>query len=145
MGFRHLTQNGLLPSLSPSIDANDFDELAHPILRQVDAAGVSSRLDFLFDHLQTGEPELGLGGLAPNFRLPAHFFQVHFSFQGDHILPWLAQQVDFFSSGPSQRCVRLAPAEFPMTRGWLCKATEFVYDFTDDACRHVLSYKVTTI
>jgi hypothetical protein len=107
--------------LCPLIDTNDFDKLAHPIRRQVDSAGVSSRFDFLFDHLYPEEPKLGLGGLAGIFRLLADLFQAHFSFRGDHILLWLAEYVDFFSAR-IHRCSRLALAEFPMTGGRLCKA-----------------------
>ena len=73
----------------PSIDTNDFDVLAHPIERQVNPPGISTGFDFLFDHLFAENPEFSLGGLAGIFRLPADFFQVHFSLQGDHILPGL--------------------------------------------------------
>ena len=74
------------PSRSPSIDANDFDVLAHPIQRQVDPAGVSAAFDFLFDHFFPEDAELGLGGLAGIFRLPADLFQAYFYFRSDHIL-----------------------------------------------------------
>jgi hypothetical protein len=56
----------------------------------------------------------------------------------------LAEHVDFLSAR-IHRCSRLAPAEFPMTGGWLCKAIEFVYDFTDDSRWSVPGYKLTTI
>jgi hypothetical protein len=69
------------PPLSPSIDADDFDVLAHPIRRQVDPAAVSTRFDFLFDHLYPEDSELGLGGLAGVIRLPADFFQTSFPFK----------------------------------------------------------------
>jgi hypothetical protein len=117
-----------------SIDPNDFDVLAHPIQRQVDPAAVSARFDFLFDYLYPEYPELGLWGLAWIFRLAADLFQAGFSFQGNHILLQLAESVDFLSAR-IHRFSRLAPAEFPMTGGWLCKVTEFIYDFTDDPLR----------
>jgi len=82
------------PPRSPSIDANDFDVLAHPILWQVDPAAVSTRFDFFFDHLFPEDSELGLGGLAGIIRLPADFYQVHFSFQSDHIFLRTAEHVN---------------------------------------------------
>jgi len=40
---------------------------------------------------------------------------------------------------------QVAPAEFPMTGGWLCKVIEFVHDFKDDPRRRIFSYKLATI
>ena len=79
------------PPRSPSIDANDFDVLADPIQRQVDPAAVSTRFDFLFDHLVPEDAELGPGGLGGIIRLSADFFQVHFPFQSDPIFLWMAE------------------------------------------------------
>ena len=81
--------------LSPSIDANDFDVLAHPIRRQVDPAAVSTRFDFLFDHLFPEDSELGLGGLAGIIRLPADFFQAHFPFHSDLIFLRMEGHINF--------------------------------------------------
>ena len=100
-------------SCSPLIDANDFDVLAYPIQRQVDPAAVSGIFDFLFDHLLPGNPELGLGGFARIFRLPADLFQAY------NILLKLAEHVDFLSAR-ILRNSRLELAEFPMTGEKLC-------------------------
>ena len=82
------------PPLAPSIDANDFDVLAHPIRRQVDPAAVSTRFDFLFDHLFSEDAELGLGGLAGIIRFPVDFFQASFPFQSDHIFLRMAEHAN---------------------------------------------------
>ena len=63
-----------MPFFSKSVDANDFDELAHPIRRQIDPAGGSSRFDFLFDHLYPEDPQFGPGVLAGISRLPGDLF-----------------------------------------------------------------------
>jgi hypothetical protein len=104
----------------PSIDANDFDVLAHPIQRQVDPAAVSRRFDFLFDHFFPEDSELRLGGLAGIFRFPADLFEARLSSQGDHILLELAEHVNFLSAR-SLRNSRLAPAEFPMGESYSVK------------------------
>jgi hypothetical protein len=96
-----------------SINANDFDVLAHPIQGQVDSAAVSGLFDFLFDHLFPEDPELGHRGFAGIFRLPADLFQARFCLQGDHILIYLVD-IDFLSTRIF-RDSRLAPAEFPVT------------------------------
>jgi hypothetical protein len=120
-------------SLSPSINADDFNVLAHPIQRQIDPTGVSGRFDFLFDHFFPEDSELGFGGFAGILQIPAALFRARFSFQGDHILLWLVIPVDFFSA-----CIhcysRLAPADFPMTEGWLCNQSNlFMISLTNRA------------
>jgi hypothetical protein len=58
-----------------SINANDFNAFAHPIGRQVDpTTAVSFRFDFLFDHLNPEEPELGLWEFAGLLWLSADLF-----------------------------------------------------------------------
>jgi hypothetical protein len=64
---------GCPASLFRSIDANNFDVLAHPIHGQVDPAAVSGLFDFLFDQLFAEDPELATIGFAGIFRLCADF------------------------------------------------------------------------
>ena len=100
-------------SLSRSIDANNFDVLAHPIQGQVDSAAVSGLFDFLFDQLFPEDPELASREFARIFWISDDLFQAHFCLQGDHILIVLAD-IDFLLARVFWD-FRLAPAEFSVT------------------------------
>ena len=84
-GLPALTSNRLVPP-PLSIDSNDFNVLAHPIPRQVDAAAVPGLFDLLFNQLFPVDPELGFRGSARLSWPAADLFKLRISFQGDHIL-----------------------------------------------------------
>ena len=94
---RRVCLNRFQGHLCPSIDTNDFDALAHPIQGQVNPAGISTLLDFLFDHLLPEYPELGSGGFAGSLRLPAALFQDRFCFPDGPIVIGLVVHADFLS------------------------------------------------
>ncbi len=127
----------------PSIDANDFDAFAHPIQRQVDPAGISTLLDFLFDHLLPEGPELGPGGFAGIMRLPAALFQARFCFPGDPIVICLVEHADFLS-GPASADAPSLCYRISFGGRVALQRLEFVGGFTDLSEQH-LSYKLTTI